>query len=100
MAEKVDEFVRSENVLMTMDKRTLNKQRSRVESKSEVDGPKYKYAPPPPPLPPPPTLPANLPLRARRDGEQPVVGRPAGKGGDWTQEIKERRSTLRKDEEK
>ena len=99
MTEKVDEFVRSENVLVTMDKRTLNKRRSRLESASEVDGPKYKYAPPPPPLPPPPTLPANLPLKVTRDGEQPEAMGPAGKGGDWSQEIRERRSTLRKDAE-
>ena len=97
MAEKVDEFVRSENVLMTMDKRTLKKQRSRLQSQVEAEAPQYKYAPPPPPLPPPPTLAANLPLKVRREGEPSLVARPAGDCGDWTEEIKARRTTLRKE---
>ena len=95
MAEKVDEFVRSENVLVTMDKRTLKKQRSRLQSKSEVDAPKFKHAPPPPPLPPPPTMVvSNLPIRrTKKDGEQPVIQR--ADWGDWIQEIKQRRTTLK-----
>ena len=97
MAEKVDEFVRSENVLVTMDKRTLKKQRSRLQSKSEVDAPKFKHAPPPPPLPPPPTMVvSNLPIRkAKQDGEKPEVQR--ADWGDWIQEIKQRRTTLKKE---
>ena len=97
MAEKVDEFVRSENVLDTMDKRTVKKQKSRLQSKDELEAPKYKYAPPPPPLPPPPTPAANLPIKVRRDGEQAVVERPPGDWSDWTEELKQRRTTLRKE---
>ena len=99
MAEKVDEFVRSENVLDTMDKRTVKKQKGRLQTMDEVEAPKYKYAPPPPPLPPPPTPAANLPIKVRRDGEQAVVERPPAPGdcSDWTQEIKQRRTTLRKE---
>ena len=97
MAEKVDEFVRSENVLDTMDKRTLKKQRSRLQSRaSELEAPKLKYAPPPPPLPPPPTLVVSkLPIKAKRDGEPAMVERP--QWGDWTEQIKQKRITLRKD---
>ena len=97
MAEKVDEFVRSENVLDTMDKRTLKKQRSRLQSRaSELEAPKLKYAPPPPPLPPPPTLVVSkLPIKAKRDGEPALVERP--QWGDWTEQIKQKRITLRKD---
>ena len=97
MTEKVDEFVRSENVLVRMDQRTLKKQRSRLESnsKAEAEAPKYQYAPPPPPLPPPPTPAANLPIKVRRAGEQPLAERPTEEWSDWTEEIKQRKTTLR-----
>ena len=96
-AEKVDEFIRNENVLLTMERRQLKKQRSRLQSKGEADAPKLKYAPAPPPLPPPPAAPAVAKIiKKKTDGEDQAVSKPAM---DLTQEIVQRRTTLREERE-
>lgn len=89
-AEKVDEFIRNENVLQTMERRQLKKQKSRLQATGEEEAPKLKYPPPPPP--PPPAVVARLPTKTKTGMEGQGMMRPAM---DLSEEIVRRRTTLR-----